>query len=164
MVALQQCSIDAIGGQEDALLAVWLDASPGHHVRLSRQECETDAAGVPHLLAASLKDAGRHLDSTESGEVRRFLDNFLPDRATRRFDSRDAANFIFSLKPVLPALVPREYASTLQDLGQQSGSGQGRGWARHHLARLIRSDGPVCCLVRHVPPAHRDGQRYADLR
>ncbi|MBB4132304.1 STAS domain-containing protein [Xanthomonas sp. 3075] len=119
MVALQQRSIDAIRGQEGALLTAWLDASLGSDARISRQEVETQSAQFLSLLAAALKDGGSSLDSADWSEVRRFLENLSRDRATRGFDSQETANFIFSLKRVLFALVQREYADTPEDLGQQ---------------------------------------------
>ncbi|USJ01294.1 STAS domain-containing protein [Xanthomonas prunicola] len=119
MVALQQRSIDAIRGQESALLAAWLGSSLGNDARLSRQEFEAQAGEFLRLLVTSLKDDGSSLDSAEWSEVRRFLENLSRDRATRGFDSQETANFIFSLKRVLFALVQREYASTPEDLGQQ---------------------------------------------
>ncbi|MBB5862898.1 STAS domain-containing protein [Xanthomonas sp. 3058] len=119
MVALQQRSIDAIRGQEGALLTAWLDASLGSDARISRQEVETQSAQFLSLLAAALKDGSSSLDSADWSEVRRFLENLSRDRATRGFDSQETANFIFSLKRVLFALVQREYADTPEDLGQQ---------------------------------------------
>lgn len=116
------------------------------------------------LRSASLNDEGSRVDRVESSELCCFFDNFSRDPATRDFDFQDTANVIFSLKPVLPALVQRGYASTREDVGQQSGFGQVGSWARHHLARMIRFEGPVRCLARHVPLAHRYGQRHADLR
>ncbi|NJC48065.1 UNVERIFIED_ORG: rsbT co-antagonist protein RsbR [Xanthomonas campestris] len=119
MVALQQRSIDAIRGQETALLAAWLSSSLGSDGRISRQDVETQSADFLHLLVASLKDGGSSLDSADWSEVRRFLENLSRDRATRGFDSQETANFIFSLKRVLFALMQREYADAPEDLGQQ---------------------------------------------
>ncbi|TRN95872.1 RsbRD N-terminal domain-containing protein, partial [Salmonella enterica] len=119
MVALQQRSIDAIGEQEHALLAAWLESSLGSDARLSRQEFEAQAGEFLRLLVASLKHDGSSLDSAEWSEVRRFLENLSRDRATRGFDSQETANFIFSLKRVLFALVQRQYASRPEELGQQ---------------------------------------------
>ncbi|MBB5736920.1 rsbT co-antagonist protein RsbR [Xanthomonas arboricola] len=119
MVALQQRSIDAIRGQETALLAAWLGSSLGSDGRISRQDVETQSADFLHLLVASLKDGGSTLDSADWSEVRRFLENLSRDRATRSFDSQETANFIFSLKRVLFALMQREYADTPEELGQQ---------------------------------------------
>ncbi|QEO96330.1 polyvinylalcohol dehydrogenase [Xanthomonas oryzae pv. oryzicola] len=119
MVALQQRSIDAIGGQESALLATWLGSSLGNDARLSREEFEAQAGEFLRLLVTSLKDDGSSLESAEWSEVRRFLENLSRDSATRGFDSQETANFIFSLKRALFALVQREYASTPEELGQQ---------------------------------------------
>ncbi|AEQ97529.1 positive regulator of sigma-B [Xanthomonas oryzae pv. oryzicola BLS256] len=119
MVALQQRLIDAIGGQESALLATWLGSSLGNDARLSREEFEAQAGEFLRLLVTSLKDDGSSLESAEWSEVRRFLENLSRDRATRGFDSQETANFIFSLKRALFALVQREYASTPEELGQQ---------------------------------------------
>ncbi|MCF5943395.1 polyvinylalcohol dehydrogenase, partial [Xanthomonas perforans] len=65
MVALQQRSIDAIGGQEHALLTAWLESSLGNDARLSRQEFEAQAGEFLRLLVASLKHDGSSLDSAE---------------------------------------------------------------------------------------------------
>ncbi|PPU00793.1 STAS domain-containing protein [Xanthomonas arboricola] len=119
MVALQQRSIDAIRGQETALLAAWLSSNLGSDGRISRQDAETQSADFLHLLVASLKDGGGSLDSADWSEVRRFLENLSRDRATRGFDSQETANFIFSLKRVLFALMQREYADAPEELGQQ---------------------------------------------
>ncbi|KAB7770827.1 STAS domain-containing protein [Xanthomonas maliensis] len=118
MVALQQRTIDAIRGQEDALLAVWLESN-ANDARLSRQELQSQGAEFLRLLAASLKDGGGSLDSAEWSEARRFLEQLSRDRAMRGFDSQETANFIFSLKRPLFDLVQREYASAPEALGHQ---------------------------------------------
>ncbi|VEF10843.1 anti-sigma-factor antagonist [Pseudomonas fluorescens] len=122
MAALQQRTIDLLRKSQAGLIAQWkadLDMS-GSTRSLNAKDVEAQTAEFLALFLAALHQSGtKSIATADWNEIRHFLEKLSQTRALAGQDSQQTANFIFSLKAPLFALLQSEYVEQPRALTEQ---------------------------------------------
>lgn len=119
---MQGRTIDAIRTNEAELAGEWQRglATDSSTRGIPAEELSQQSAEFLKLLIAGLNgDGAANPNGTDWKDVRTFLEKLSRSRAIQGFDSQQTANFIFSLKRVLFALLQREFAGDPAFLADQ---------------------------------------------
>lgn len=124
MAELQQRTLDTLQSNEAALRKEWnanlASGGSARDTRLGAEELGQQTADFLRLfLAGASKGASAGIGSTAWDEARGFLEKLSRSRALQGFDAQQTANFIFSLKRPLFALLQRELVDDPRLLAEQ---------------------------------------------
>ncbi|MBZ9783696.1 STAS domain-containing protein [Pseudomonas sp. REP124] len=122
MAALQSGTIEAIKKNQAQLLAEWsknLEAS-GATRNIKDQDLKQQTTDFLQLIVSGLNDGnGLNVASAGWDDIRLFLEKLSRSRALLGHDSSQTANFIFSLKSPLFALLQNHYQDSPALLAEQ---------------------------------------------
>lgn len=122
MATLQSGTIEAIKKNQAPLLAQWtanLEAS-GATRNLKDQDLKQQTTDFLQLIVSGLNDGnGLNVASAGWDDIRLFLEKLSRSRALLGHDSSQTANFIFSLKGPLFALLQNHYQDSPAQLAEQ---------------------------------------------
>jgi rsbT co-antagonist protein RsbR len=124
MAELQQRTLDTLQSNEAALRKEWnanlASGGSARDTRLGAEELGQQTADFLRLfLAGASKGASAGIGSTAWDEARGFLEKLSRSRALQGFDAQQTANFIFSLKRPLFALLQRDLVDDPRLLAEQ---------------------------------------------
>ena len=124
MAQLQPSTLDAMRRNESGLLEQWnadlASSGANRDTRLGADELGRQTAEALRLIVdGASRGGGSTIGSDAWAETRAFLEKLSRDRALNGFDSQHTANFVFSLKRPLFALLQRELATDPARLAEQ---------------------------------------------
>jgi rsbT co-antagonist protein RsbR len=124
MAELQQRTLDTLQSNEAALHKEWnanlASGGSARDNRLGAEELGQQTAEFLRLfLTGTSKGAGAGIGSAAWDEGRGFLEKLSRSRALQGFEAQQTANFIFSLKRPLFALLQRDLADDPRLLAEQ---------------------------------------------
>lgn len=123
MAQLQPSTLDAMRNNEPWLLERWnadlASSGANRDTRLGADELARQTAEALRLIVEGASRGGGSIGSEAWAETRTFLEKLSRDRALNGFDPQHTANFVFSLKRPLFALLQRELASDPARLAEQ---------------------------------------------
>jgi rsbT co-antagonist protein RsbR len=122
MAALQPGTLDAMKKNQTQLLAEWTDGlqARGATRNLKEQDLQQQTSDFLQLVIGGLHNGNdQNIAAPGWDEIRQFLDKLSHSRALLGHDSQQTANFIFSLKGPLFALLQKQYEGNPVALAQE---------------------------------------------